>query len=78
MPPTRPNFLTPIIGRQYRALMYGAEYQTHTDSNSYLHGRYDHDVPCAACYVTQCSTVYKWSMPNILVLVDGPENTTDI
>jgi len=66
--PLDPSFLTPIIGSQIRALMYGAEYQTHTDSNSYLHGRYDHDVPCAVCYVTQRSTVYmvpaKYTCPS--------------
>ena len=38
--------------------MYGAQYHTLTDSNSYLHGRHDHDVPCAVCYVTQRSSVY--------------------
>ena len=38
--------------------VYGAEYQTHTDSNSHLHGRHDHDVPCAVCYVTQCSMLH--------------------
>ena len=56
--PLDPNFLTPISGSQYRALMYGAEYESHTDSNSYLHGRHDTDAPCAVCYVTQRSTVY--------------------
>ena len=38
--------------------MYGAEYESHTDSNSYLHGRHNTDVPCAVCYVAQRSTVY--------------------
>ena len=28
--------------------MYGAEYKTHTASNSYLHGRHNTEVPCAA------------------------------
>ena len=37
---------------------YGAEYQTHTDSNSYLHGCYDHDVPCAVCHVSNRTAVY--------------------
>ena len=57
--PLDPNFLTPISGSQvYRALMYGAEYQTHTDRNSHVHGRYDHDVPCAVCHVSNRTAVY--------------------
>ena len=56
--PLDPNFLTPISGTQYRTLMYGAEYQTHTDSNSYLHGRYNTDVPCAVCHVSNRTAVY--------------------
>ena len=66
--PMDPNFLKPISGDQSRALMYGAEYQTYTDSNSHLHGRHDHDVPCAVCYATQRSTVYmvpaKYTCPS--------------
>ena len=38
--------------------MYGAEYETETYSNSYLHGRDENDIPCAVCYVTPHSTVY--------------------
>jgi len=53
-----PNYLTPIFGLQYRAYMHGAEYQTVTYSNSYLHGRLHKDIPCAVCYTTPCSTVY--------------------
>ena len=56
--PLDPDFLTSISGAQHRALMYGAEYQTYTDSNSYLHGRHDHDVPCAVCHVSNCTAVY--------------------
>ena len=57
--PLDPNFLTPISGDQrFRALMYGAEYQTHTDSSSHVHGRYDHDVPCAVCHVSNRTAVY--------------------
>ncbi|XP_065895772.1 short-chain collagen C4-like [Dysidea avara] len=57
--PLDPNFLTPISGNQYyRSLMYGAEYETLTDSNSHVHGVHSLDVPCAVCYVTQRSTVY--------------------
>ena len=57
--PLDPNFLTQISGTQtYRALMYGAEYQTYTDSNSYLHGRHNHDVPCAVCHVSNRTAVY--------------------
>ena len=56
--PLDPNFLTPISGFQHRAFMYGAEYQTHTDSSSYLHGRHDTDVPCAVCHVSNRTAVY--------------------
>ena len=57
--PLDPNFLTPISGSQaFRALIYGAEYQTHTDSNSHVHGRQDHDVPCAVCHVSNRTAVY--------------------
>ena len=57
--PLDPNFLTPISGSQIqRALMYGAEYQTWTGSNSYLHGRHDHEVPCAVCHVSNRTAVY--------------------
>ena len=56
--PLDPNFLTPISGPQYRALLYGAEYQMHTDSNSYLHGRHHTDVPCAVCHVSNRTAVY--------------------
>ena len=54
--PLDPKFPTEISGnQQYRFLMYGAEYNAHTDSNSQLHGTH---VPCAVCYVSQRSTVY--------------------
>ena len=44
--PLDPNFLTPISGDQrYRALMYGAEYETLMDSNNHVHGRHDTEVP---------------------------------
>ena len=57
--PLDPNFLTPISGTlSYRALMYGAEYQTNTDSNSYLHGRHNTDVLCAVCHVSNRTAVY--------------------
>jgi len=57
--PLDPNFLEPISGNQnYRGLMYGAEYETNTDSNSHLHGKQDYDVPCAVCHVAQRSSVY--------------------
>ena len=59
--PMDPNFLTEISGEQKsRAIIYGAEYQTHTDSNSHVHGRYDFNVPCAVCYVTERSAVYMF------------------
>ena len=56
--PMDPNFLTPISGTQSKALMYGAEYETHTDSNSYLHGRQSTDVLCAVCHVSNRTAVY--------------------
>ena len=66
--PLDPNFLTPISGGQYRAYMYGAEYQTATDSNSHVHGRTDTDVPCAVCHVSNRTAVYmvpaKYTCPS--------------
>ena len=57
--PLDPNFLTPISGSQRgRAYMYGAEYQTETDSNSHVHGRNQLDVPCAVCHVSNRTAVY--------------------
>ena len=56
--PLDPNFLTPISGRQDRAYMYGAEYETNTDSNSHVHGRHVTDVPCAVCHVSNRTAVY--------------------
>jgi len=67
--PMDPNYLKSISGNQHlRAHMYGAEYETNTDSNSHVHGRHNTDVPCAVCYVTQRSTVYmlpaKYTCPS--------------
>ena len=56
--PLDPNFLTPISGSQYRAIIYGAEYETNTDSKSHVHGRHDTDVPCAVCHVSNRTAVY--------------------
>ena len=56
--PLDPNFLTPNSGAQHRAYMYGAEYRTHTDSNNYLHGRNNADVPYAVCHVSNRTAVY--------------------
>ena len=56
--PLDPNFLTPISGTQYRGLIYGAEYETWTDSNSHVHGRHDTDIPCAVCHVSNRTAVY--------------------
>ena len=56
--PLDPNFLTAISGSQTRAYMYGAEYETWTDSNSYLHGRHSTDIPCAVCHVSNRTAVY--------------------
>ena len=67
--PLDPNFLRPISGAQSaRALMYGAEYQTHTDSNSHVHGLFENDVPCAVCHVSSRTAVYmvpaKYTCPS--------------
>ena len=63
--PLDPNFLWSTKNKQYRALMYGAEYETH---NTHVHGRHNTEVPCAVCYVTQRSAVYmlpaKYTCPN--------------
>ena len=56
--PLDPNFLKPISGIQHRSYMYGAEYQTHTDSNSHVHGHNNDDVPCAVCRVSNRTAVY--------------------
>ena len=59
--PLDPNFLRGISGNQrWRALIYsyGAEYVAATDSNSHLHGRDHHDVPCAVCHVSNRTAVY--------------------
>jgi len=67
--PLDPNFLTPISGSQkLRALMYGAEYETLTDSSSHVHGVHSLDVPCAVCFAAQRSAVYmipaKYTCPS--------------
>ena len=49
--PLDPNFLTPISGIQYRALMYGAEYQTYNS-------KHQTDPPCAVCHVSNRTAVY--------------------
>ena len=56
--PLDPNFLTPISGNQHSAFMYGAEYRTNSNSNSYLHRRHHTDVPCAVCHVSNRTAVY--------------------
>ena len=56
--PLDPNFLREISGTQFRALMYGAEYDTLTDGNSHVHGRHETDVPCAVCHVSNRTAVY--------------------
>ena len=66
--PLDPNYLSPISGQERRAIMYGAEYYTLTNSYSHFHGRQHYEVPCAVCYVTQRSTVYmvpaKYTCPS--------------
>ena len=56
--PLDPNFLRSISGNQrWRGLMYGAEYETNTDS-SYVYGHQNTDVPCAVCHVSNRTAVY--------------------
>ena len=67
--PMDPNFLPEISGTQtHRGLMYGAEYETHTDTNSHVHGRFNTDVPCAVCHVSNRTAVYmvpaKYTCPS--------------
>ena len=66
--PLDPNFLEPISGSQHRSYMYGAKYQTNTDSNSHVHGRQNTDVPCAVCHVSNRTAVYmvpaKYTCPS--------------
>ena len=66
--PLNPSFLRTISGPQERGYMYGAEYETNTDSRSHVHGVDDTDVPCAVCYVTERTAVYmvpaKYSCPS--------------
>ena len=66
--PLDPNFLPEISGTQSRAFMYGAEYETHTDSNSHIHGHHNTDVPCAVCHVSNRTAVYmvpaKYTCPS--------------
>ena len=57
--PLDPEFLTPISGNQnYRALIYGAEYETLTDSNSHVHGRHNLEIPCAVCHISNRTALY--------------------
>ena len=56
--PLDPNFLKPISGTQNRGLIYGAEYETWTDSNSHVHGHHDLEVLCAVCHISNCTAVY--------------------
>jgi len=57
--PMDPNFLAQISGGQtFRALMYGAEYEIHADSNSHVHKRYNFEIPCAVCHVSNCTALY--------------------
>ena len=66
--PLNPNYLRSISSkRNERAHMYGAEYETGTDS-SHFRERHDTDVPCAVCYVIHRSAVYmlpaKYTCPS--------------
>ena len=40
----------------YKALVYGAEYETYTYNENFA-GMHDHDVPCAVCLVHNRSVV---------------------
>ena len=57
--PLDPNYLKAISGNQlWRGLMYGAEYESNTASNSHVHGHHDTDIPCAVCHVSTRTAVY--------------------
>ena len=56
--PLDPSYLRTISGTQRRGYMYGAEYETNTDSRSHVHGVDDTDVPCAVCHVSNRTAVY--------------------
>ena len=66
--PLDPNFLSEVGVQRWRALMYGAEYETSTDSNSYINRRHNTDVPCAVCHVSNHTAVYmvpaKYTCPS--------------
>ena len=52
--PMDPSYLTAIsVGQFYRVLIYGAEYKTHTDSKSHVHGSHNFDIH------TMCSVLYQ-------------------
>ena len=52
--PMDPNYLPAISGNQHwRATIYGTEYETVTDSKSYVHGCQDFDIPCAVYVLYQ-------------------------
>ena len=68
--PLDPNFLTPISGAQHRAYMFVAEYRTHTDSNSYLHGLMYHVQFVISVIVLQST----WFPLSTHALQDGSES----
>ena len=55
--PEQPQYSTYTAGTQYRAFLYGAEYQTAGLDNGPLNSFNNHNVPCAVCYTSTRETV---------------------
>ena len=55
--PLDPKFLK-SVSENHKTLMYGAEYQTWTHSNSHVRGHNELDVPRAVCHVSNRTAVY--------------------
>ena len=74
--PLDPNFLTPISGNQYwRGLIYGAEYETYTDSNSHVHGCQNTEWIYHVQFVTSVIVLQStWFLLSTHALRDGPES----
>ena len=53
--PSNPQFYRTVSGAQYRAYMYGAEYE---DTNGLVGNSQNTDVPCAVCYVPTRNALY--------------------
>jgi len=55
--PEQPQYSTYTAGTQYRAFLYGAEYQTAGLDNGPLRSVNNYNVPCAVCYASTRETV---------------------